>query len=110
MKKLNLISSFWRNRDKFRDIFTIENWQAFLRMSELILKGKYRPMKMRNLLIGFLALIYLISPIDIIPEIAFGPFGLIDDMVILAFALKKIHKEILNFLEWENKKQVLIEG
>ena len=35
----------------------------------------------------FLAMIYLISPIDLIPEAIFGPFGLFDDVVSLIVTL-----------------------
>jgi uncharacterized membrane protein YkvA (DUF1232 family) len=34
-------------------------------------------------LIPVIMLIYLISPLDLIPELAFGPFGLIDDITVM---------------------------
>ena len=44
-------------------------------------------------LIGAAALVYGISPIDIIPELIAGPFGFIDDLGVLAgagFAIWKL--------------------
>lgn len=42
----------------------------------------------RAKLIPLLALLYMISPIDILPEIAFGPLGALDDMGVLLLALQ----------------------
>ena len=42
----------------------------------------------RAKLIPLLALIYMISPIDLLPEIAFGPLGVVDDMGVLLVALQ----------------------
>lgn len=42
----------------------------------------------RAKLIPLLALLYMISPIDILPGIAFGPLGALDDMGVLLLALQ----------------------
>jgi len=39
-------------------------------------------------LIPPLALLYILSPVDIAPEIIFGPLGLIDDVGVAIFALE----------------------
>lgn len=33
---------------------------------------------------------YLLSPVDLLPEILFGPFGWLDDLVVLAAALSRV--------------------
>ncbi len=38
---------------------------------------------MSNLLKFILAVLYVISPIDLVPEMFFGPIGLIDDFAVL---------------------------
>lgn len=43
-------------------------------------------------LVGVGALVYGISPIDIIPELVAGPFGLIDDLGIVGVAGFAIYK------------------
>lgn len=35
------------------------------------------------------AVIYIVSPIDLIPEVFFGPFGFADDLIALIIAVKK---------------------
>ena len=44
------------------------------------------------ILIGIGALIYGISPVDIIPELIAGPFGLVDDLAVFAGAAVAIWK------------------
>lgn len=34
-----------------------------------------------------LSIMYIISPIDLVPEIAFGPIGLIDDIIALIYVI-----------------------
>lgn len=107
MSRITLLTNIWRNRDKFTEIFTKENLDALMRMVPLLLKGEYKPSQKRNLYLGLGAIIYVISPIDLIP--AFIPFfGLMDDVVILAFGLKYINKEIQNFLAWEDAQREII--
>ena len=68
-------------------------------------KGSYKPDNM-NLFLGFVATLYIISPIDIIPEALFGPFSLIDDFGILLFGMKYFNKEVAKYLAWETSQNV----
>lgn len=59
----------------------------------------------RAKLIPLLALLYMISPIDLIPEIAFGPLGVVDDMGVLLIALQlfinSAPKDVLRYYRGE---------
>lgn len=74
--------------------------KAFFRMISAFRKKQYKP-DLSNIVFGSLAVLYIVSPIDIIPEALFGPFGLIDDFGILMFGMKYFNKEVSNFLQWE---------
>jgi uncharacterized membrane protein YkvA (DUF1232 family) len=75
---------------------------AVFRMIKLYYKGQYK-MKFTDILLPALALIYVISPIDIIPD--FVPVvGALDDLAILAFAIPLLMKEVDKFLIWESQK------
>ncbi|MBF0595945.1 YkvA family protein [Faecalibacter rhinopitheci] len=74
--------------------------KAFSRLITAFRKKQYKP-ELGNMFMGIIAVLYIISPIDIIPEALFGPFGLIDDFGILMFGMKYFNKEIINFLNWE---------
>lgn len=57
-----------------------------------IARGRYRGFKKRNLLIIVAVLIYVVSPLDIIPD--FIPGGLIDDISIVGWAVKVFSAEM----------------
>jgi uncharacterized membrane protein YkvA (DUF1232 family) len=45
-----------------------------------------------------LSLVYIVSPVDFIPEIFLGPLGIIDDLALVVFLLlmallKRLHKK-----------------
>lgn len=75
-----------------------ERVKAFFRMIMDIISGNYKPNK-KNLLIGIGVLIYVISPIDIIPAF------ILDDAAIVLLSLKYFKKEIENYLVWEKSKK-----
>lgn len=75
---------------------------AAVRMIKLWRKGEYK-MKFTDILIPALAMLYVISPIDIIPDFVLG-IGALDDLAILAFAIPMLMKEVDKFLLWESQK------
>ncbi|CAM3229748.1 YkvA family protein [Empedobacter stercoris] len=83
----------------------IEKVKAFFAMLSDFRKGNYKP-DMKNIVLGLLATLYIISPIDFIPEALLGPFGLIDDLGILLFGMKYFNKEVLKYLSWKSTQQV----
>lgn len=84
----------------------ISRMLAFIRMLKTAKKINYS-LNYLNLIIGFFSIMYFIFPLDFIPEIAFGPFGLIDDVGILMFGIKFLNKEISNFINWENSLKII---
>lgn len=52
-----------------------------------------------------LGLIYIISPIDLIPEIAIPFVGALDDLAILAFIMPRLMDEVERFQRWESDKK-----
>lgn len=57
-----------------------------------IVTGSYKDYNKAKLAIAVAALIYVVSPIDIIPD--FLPGGFIDDVAIIGFAIKQLHDEL----------------
>lgn len=54
--------------------------------------------RLRILLLLFVALLYLISPLDIIPEAVFGFFGLLDDVavvLVIAVYISVIYRRLI---------------
>lgn len=57
-----------------------------------VTSGKYKGYSGTNLAIAVGALIYVVSPVDIIPDIL--PGGFVDDAAIVAWAIKTLHTEL----------------
>lgn len=57
-----------------------------------IATGTYTDYSKAKLAIAVAALIYVVSPIDLIPD--FLPGGFIDDVAIVGFAIKQLHDEL----------------
>lgn len=62
-------------------------------------KGRY-PLPKKTALMIILAFLYLISPVDIIPDI-FPLIGLVDDVAVLAFAFNFIKDDLENYRAWK---------
>lgn len=60
--------------------------------------------------IAGLGIAYVLSPIDLIPEIIFGPFGFIDDLLIVGSALSRVlnyvHPDVVHS-HWSGQGDVL---
>ena len=75
---------------------------AFPRMFRASMKGEYDGGF--RLLLMAAASLYIISPIDAVPEIVFLFVGLIDDAFVLTWLTGALLSETERFLEWEKMK------
>ena len=100
--KINLAKQAIKHKGfvkKIPDIFRMVNmWR----------KGAY-PMRSIDIILPLLGLLYIISPIDILPEIAVPVIGVLDDLAILSLTIPKLIKEVDKFLLWEAEQQYGIE-
>ena len=63
-------------------------------------KGTYRDVSAKSIVIFVASLVYLISPIDLIPDYIIG-LGQIDDAAILGLSLYFMEKDLLKYKEWK---------
>jgi uncharacterized membrane protein YkvA (DUF1232 family) len=63
-------------------------------------KGDYREVPKLTIGLVLFAVAYIISPIDLIPDVMLG-VGQLDDLAVLAIAMKMINTEINRYLEWK---------
>jgi uncharacterized membrane protein YkvA (DUF1232 family) len=66
-------------------------------------KGVYRDVSIWSVLMFSFAIIYIICPIDIIPDFMLG-FGQIDDAVVLLLCLKILEKDLYKYRGWKNRE------
>ncbi len=78
-------------------------WAYLLAMIRLIRayhEGVYREIPERSLLIIVSAMIYFVSPLDVIPD-WIPVLGYIDDALVVGLALKTVREDLDAFMEWE---------
>ena len=65
-------------------------------------KGTYRDVSLKSIVIFVVALVYIISPIDLIPDYIIG-LGQIDDAVILGLSLYFLEKDLQKYKNWKDR-------
>jgi uncharacterized membrane protein YkvA (DUF1232 family) len=73
--------------------------KAMLRLVKAYVTGEYKAVAWESMVLVVAALIYLVSPVDVIPDVL--PFGLADDATVLMFVGGLVHEELEAFMEWE---------
>jgi uncharacterized membrane protein YkvA (DUF1232 family) len=65
-------------------------------------KGTYRDVSIRSILIFTAAIIYILSPIDIIPDFNLG-VGQIDDAAVFFLGLTFLEKDLYKYKDWREQ-------
>jgi uncharacterized membrane protein YkvA (DUF1232 family) len=80
----------------------LDDLQVIFRLVRAWLKGEYRDVAKKSLVVLVGALVYFLMPFDAIPD--FIPvIGLTDDVTVIAMALTAAKTEVEKFREWERK-------
>jgi uncharacterized membrane protein YkvA (DUF1232 family) len=83
----------------------LEHGRLLLSMVKDYVTGAYREVPYWAIGAAALALVYVLSPIDAIPDILPG-LGYLDDATVLAFCLKLIESELSRYKEWKKTREV----
>lgn len=84
---------------KFRQLFEVA--LTLVRMVRAYVSGEYREISTGTIVSGLAVLLYVLSPIDLIPD--FIPvLGFLDDLSLISWFVGKFHGEIFRFRAWEN--------
>ena len=80
-----------------------ETWPylfAMLRLIRAYYRGDYRVVSESTLVVIIAAVIYVVSPLDVIPD-AIPGIGFLDDATVLSLALKRTRNDLDDFMAWE---------
>jgi uncharacterized membrane protein YkvA (DUF1232 family) len=83
-----------------------ETWPYLMAMIRLIRayhSGEYRDISSENLLVVVAAIIYFVSPFDVIPD-SVPILGNIDDALVVRLAMKSVSADLDAFMAWETSK------
>jgi uncharacterized membrane protein YkvA (DUF1232 family) len=66
-------------------------------------KGTYRDVSVWSFVVFALALAYIISPLDILPDYI-PVLGQIDDAAVLIFGLFLLERDLYKYRDWKNRQ------
>ncbi|MBR7209334.1 DUF1232 domain-containing protein [Microvirga sp. STS02] len=73
---------------------------TLVRLVRAFVSGAYRDISTSTVISGLAVLLYVLSPIDLVPD--FIPvIGFLDDLSLIGWFVGKFQGEILKFREWE---------
>ena len=79
-----------------------EKLQLFFDLVQAYSKGDYRKVAPATILTIIGAILYFVSPLDVVPDFLVG-LGILDDAAVISFTLKKLSAEITEFKNWKKK-------
>lgn len=81
----------------------LEHGRVLLSMIRDYIGGRYREVPYWAIGAVALALLYVLNPLDVIPDVLPG-FGYLDDATVLAFCIKLVENEIERYKVWKASK------
>lgn len=111
-QKMNLLwTQLDRLLDKKNNVLHLVR-EDLLRLKRMVLayqRGELVKIPWKSVLWATAALLYLVNPMDFIPDFLMGP-GFLDDMGIIMFCLRNLHKDLEEFDKWEKERADLKDG
>lgn len=93
--------------DKMKDTSLLEfikPAKAFFRMLKVYFTGRYKEVPVATIVSIIMTLLYVFSPVDLIPD--FLPvIGLLDDAAVMGACVASFGSAIKKFEEWENTQK-----
>ncbi|MGL4174902.1 MAG: YkvA family protein [Dermatophilaceae bacterium] len=79
---------------------------ALPRLVRATLRREYTGTSNGRLAMALVALGYLVSPVDLVPEVLLGPLGLADDALVVGWLATLFVDETESYLAWERSRPV----
>ena len=65
--------------------------------------GSYKEIPMETITAIVVAILYVVSPIDLIPDMV-PVVGYVDDVAVVTFVLSQVHKDVDRYCEWKQQQ------
>ena len=75
-------------------------FQTMLRLIRAYSEGRYRDVPESTLIVMVAAIVYLVNPLDVIPD-ALPALGYLDDATVVALAVRRSREALDDFMTWE---------
>lgn len=90
------------NLNKVKESKFIDRIKVIGRMVRAYKSGQYRDIQLQNILLMVAALLYFVTPIDLIPD--FIPItGFVDDFTVVVWVYSRLKEEVDKFVLWEKQ-------
>ena len=77
-----------------------QSLRALLRLLRAYVKGEYRNVPPKSLILIVAGILYFLMPVDVIPDFIVG-LGFIDDAAVLAWVVSTVKTVLDDFVMWE---------
>lgn len=95
--------------EKFKSAGPLKRFMEDLRLLIAIVKdywsGEYREIPYMSIAAIVFALLYVLSPMDIIPDVI-PVVGYLDDAAVVAICLRLVEEDLYEYKEWKEKRAV----
>lgn len=78
----------------------VSNFKLLFRMVRANFKGHYNGLSKKNVILMIAAVLYFLSPFDIIPD-ALPLIGFLDDISLVSWVIATLNDEVMDFRIWE---------
>lgn len=85
-----------------------EAWDKLHLFIELVKdysKGEYRNITTSTIITVIVAIIYFVSPFDLVPDFVIG-LGIFDDAAVIGYTIKKISAELDDYTKWKQSSDL----
>jgi len=109
-KTNKLIDDVQGNKDVFDKISSAaDDFPVLIDMIKDFINKKYTNVPVKTIVSIIATVIYVVNPMDIIPDFIFG-LGLIDDMAAVSFCIKCVKADIENYKQWKAREDNVVAG
>ena len=71
--------------------------------------GRYRGIGKKNILMIVAGLLYLVNPMDVVPDFIFA-IGFADDLGVLVYIMSKLSEEIADYRQWKKREEERVDA